>query len=435
LLPSNFETVVLADAIVLGKAVEITEKNRASFEVERVLKGKVEETSLILDGNSQWRGASDPEDFSRPRQGAGAGACIAYDYRLKSRFLLFLSRSGKEWYVSMIPFARVNEEVSGADAPWVLAVTEYVRIAALAVVEDRKKGLRELAESTKVPGLKVDIARHFQRPHGSKPFEDLKELYDHAQSEDARDRVLWAFANGKHASAGELMRTVLASDRWKDHVEAISAYAAALSDPVLLRSLILTMKDGGIPEGIRSVIVQAVADGGDVTVSDHVLELFRNGNDEEAWLLSRFFQRNPRPEAAAELRRRVGQGYIEKQDLTYKLAALGDPVVVEWALKDWKNPGDKRWIPVGVLAISPLGSADDTAQAIIRGNSDAVDLLAQGYADSTSPHRVDRLLQIFHLKPANFVARGAARRSLESLAYWGDTRAKDELEKLPDPEK
>ena len=68
-------------------------------------------------GTLEFAGRSAGETFEQARPGAFAGACIAYDYRLGGRYLLFLGkRPSAGWRVQGPPFTRVNEEVDGRDS-------------------------------------------------------------------------------------------------------------------------------------------------------------------------------------------------------------------------------------------------------------------------------------------------------------------------------
>lgn len=434
LQPSNFDLVCTVQAIVIARATAFVGDMQVAFDVEKVLKGTVAEKSLTFMGNSSWRGASDPASFTYARPGASAGACIAMDYKLKSRFLLFLTEDGKERQVAFIPFARVNEEISGLDAPWTRAVQEYIKISAFPTVEEQKKALRELAQKeTDIPGLKADIAAHFLTPSGSKSFEDLKELYDRAKDKRERDQVLWAFAYGKHTPAAGLVRDLLPTGAWKDHLGAISAYAAAVSDPFLFRFLIKAAQEPGSGRLYRHTVASAVAEGADAALREDVLSLLRAGDDEDAQTLSKFFRRNPLPEAVAEIRRRVGGQWFDQAPLTYQLAALGDPEVVAWALKTWNQKGEDRTVSLFVLAISPLPEADAAAQEIIRDHPNLVLSIAQGYGISASPRRIERLEQIFARKPPDPSLREWARQSLQRLAREGDDGARKSLSGLPPP--
>lgn len=435
LTPSNFELVRDTEGIVLAKAVRFSgaDPKLLELEVVRVLKGGVEPKTLVLVADDRWFGASDPQDFSRARPGAYTGACIAYDYKVGSLFLLFLNRRSDVWSVSGPPFTRANEEVSGADAPWVKAVVHYVRIAALEA-ERQKEALRVLsatAADTKsadhVPGLAADIDRHFKSPHETKSFDDLKELHDKAGDDRERSRVLWAFVNGRHPAATPFMRNLVRTGAWKRFAGPVTQYVAAVKDPTAVPAFTAALRaDPGLKP--RWSVLQAIGAAADDSHGADLLALLKTVTDEEAKLLLKYFIHHPRAEARAEIARRIGKEYAEKTDLTFALAALGDRDVVTWALESAKTPGEQRWVAHYALAISPLPEADRAAEEILKGSDPkAVETLVQGYGQSRSPHRVHRLLDAIELHKE---LRGWALRALGELSEAGDSEAAEALKRL-----
>jgi len=114
---------------------------------------------------------------------------------------------------------------------------------------------------------------------------------------------------------------------------------------------------------------------------------------------------------------------------------MGDRDTISWALKPTNVPIDRRWIPVYVLAISPLPEADRAAVAILKGRDDAAqEWLVQGYAQSRSEMRVQRLKEAFQRHPGNRSLWTWVRRSLTELAAEGDAAAAEALTSLPPTE-
>jgi HEAT repeat protein len=440
LQPSNFELVRDTEAIVLAKASGVVREDgrvrRFVFDVLQVLKGPVVDKTLTLDGTDAWRGASDPADFSTCRPGAGTGGCIALDYKLDSQFLLFLIRDGKTWDVRMVPFARVNEEVSGPEAPWVEGVRRYLKISALDGVDARKAALRvTAAEKEKaVPGLASDIDRHFLQPHGSKPFDDLLRLYQQAPDESGREQVLWAFAHGKHPQAARLFRDLVESGQWLRVTGPVAEYVGDLKDPLLTSSLLKGLLDpkSGLRSQQRWEVLGAVSRAGDASHAPLLLELLKSGSDEEAKPLREYFLRHPNPQAVAELRRRIQGEPAKNWELTLEAAALDDPELVTWALAASKMPGEDRWVSLYVLAISPRPEADKAAGEILKGSDpDAISSLIQGYGHSRSPTRIERILEGYARGSQFPKLRQWARQALDSLAYEGEKDAEEASRKLP----
>src|SRR5258708_6674473 len=196
---TNYELVRRAEAIVLARAVRFSpspehpECGKLIFEVEQVLSGEFRDATLTLDANLDESAGRTPEDdFSAPRP--SAAACIAEDYRLRGRYLLFLRQYSRRWDLSGPGFSRVNEEVNGPDSPWVQAVRLYLRVAALHGYDREKAALGQLRarmaageEAKALAGaLVADIDRHFRTPSDAKSGADLVELFRKAPSDRVR---------------------------------------------------------------------------------------------------------------------------------------------------------------------------------------------------------------------------------------------------------
>ena len=439
LMPSNFELVRDAEAIVLAKAVRALRQDdrveQFEFEVAKVLKGTLEQKTLTLPGNDRWLGPSEPGNFSKARPGAFRGACIAYDYNLHSQFILFLRRKDGMWLVSGPPFTRVNEEVSGTDAPWTQAVVHYARIAALKTADLQKQALRRLAdEGGNIDGLVQDIDRHFHLPHGSKPFEDLKKMYDEAGDDGKRSAALWAFANGRHAEAAELIRELLRSGDWTRFPGPVSEYVTRLKDSSCVDPMLKALLSEdltALPTG-RWEVLWAVSRAATAADAPGMLDLLKSTEGESVRPLLHYFARHPDPQATADLKRRIDKDYVKESDWTFFLVAMGDRDVLAWALDASRKPGENRWIALYSLAVSPHAEADQAAQEILKGpDLEAADSVIQGYGRSRSPHRLRRILEGFELRTRRPQIDWSARYALRELIEEGDGEAAKALEKLP----
>jgi len=436
---SNFELVRDTGAIALARSLRLEKRqdghSQIVFEVVKTIKGSVAEKTLSVTGNTNWRGASDPADFSTCRPGAGTGGCIAYDYRLGRLFLLFLEKHEEGWEVWMSPFSRVNEEVEGEDAPWTRAVIQYLRIAELGTAGGQKEALRALmVREHGVPGLSADVERHFRSPHGSKSFEDLEAIYERAENDDTRRRILWAYANGQHSKAATFIRDLIGSGDLSTFIEPVSGYVETLHDARAAASLLDRFSDLALDGQSRWAVFRAIAEASDDSVRGDMVALLKTVSDEETRPLTKYFLRHPDPAAIAELVRRQAGDRVEKSDLTLSLAALGDPGTVTWALSAQKDAGDQRWISCYVLAISPLEEADQAAVGILRGtDAPAQKWLVEGYGYSRSGKRIERLIQAFKKYPENEAFRRSVHHALEQLAWQDDREAQEALKGLPRP--
>jgi hypothetical protein len=96
-----------------------------SLEVLQRLKGADLSTPLsVLGYTNKYEGPNQskpPYKFVRP--GGQHGNCFAHDYKPGAEYLLFLREGTPYW----APLAAVNEEVKGADDPWVLWVKAALR--------------------------------------------------------------------------------------------------------------------------------------------------------------------------------------------------------------------------------------------------------------------------------------------------------------------
>lgn len=123
-ITADAEQIVRVEAVKQLPAAADRARNEVMFKVLEVLKGRLPDgsTTLTLPGQTnQYDGPNDakpPYDFVRP--GGRHGNCHAGDYKLGRQFLLFLKSGTTSW----TPLSATNEEVSGADDPWVLWVRQ-----------------------------------------------------------------------------------------------------------------------------------------------------------------------------------------------------------------------------------------------------------------------------------------------------------------------
>jgi len=133
-MPSHFELVKEADAILLAEAVDFFPARQdgelrdvVRFKVIRVLKGALCPRFVDVAGFLDFMGRTEEGDLYSVRRGALAGSCIAYDYRLGKNYVLFGTPYETMFAVSGPPFSRVNEEVDGPESPWTQAVSRTPR--------------------------------------------------------------------------------------------------------------------------------------------------------------------------------------------------------------------------------------------------------------------------------------------------------------------
>jgi hypothetical protein len=430
LIPSNYELERGSPAIVLARAVRFQEAPEnpgwgdVGFEIEEVVAGDVRAGSLTLYGNLQFAGRSPDADFSTARPGAFAGGCMADDYRLGHRYLLFLRQHGRRWNLAGPSFSRVNEEVDGPEAPWVQTVRLYVHVTALHGYDQEKAALRRLrarAAAGKEPrapaaALVADIDRHFATPGDAKSGPDLLDLFRKASDDGVRFQAVWALAHGASPEMKGFMRQLLAGETRAEWLTALGTYFELVPDPAAFASLagIYVRYPPDAPQR-RAIVdgLQAAAGSGDL---QRLLELLRGSSASEASSLAFAFARHgrdPRP-AIADLHRRITakNAYTRDLSLALTLAVLGDAAVVEWAervvapespgsddagspgspgsedagsasLSALSNPGraseSDRWTAACVLAVSPLAAADSAAREHRRRRSRAPRQLHPGF--------------------------------------------------------
>lgn len=189
--PSDYEAVDAAARVVLARPVEL-EGDEVRFAVEEVLKGDPGKT-LRLQGS--FRKAGEERD----------PWCIlnVNCYLEGSLYLLFLDPEEDATVEApdedRIETLRLFAEVSALDDP--KKEKEALRQLRKAAAEDR--------EGHYPTGLARRIDLHFALPSPLKPFSDLMDLYDGAETDGERLAVLWALAGGDHPETAGFFRGLL----------------------------------------------------------------------------------------------------------------------------------------------------------------------------------------------------------------------------------
>lgn len=431
-LPTNYELVRAADAIVLAHAEPLPgSRERLRFVVDETLAGSFPEKTLTLPAYGDFAGASEPDDFARARPGAYSGGCIAADYRLGGSYVLLLADGPAGWDLERVAFARVNEEVPSAHAPWVEAVRAYAAIARLGDYEREKAALRALARRG-LPGVAADVERHFRTPTAAKSEADLLALQATPRDSATRRQALWALAEHDGAATAALFHGVLAGPRldesaagpachWAERRQVAGELANVLRHARHHRA------------GQHWACLAAVATLASASDETMVAPLVAELDDDE---LAAFYgaaaalaRRDP---AARELRRRVGEAPREHAPLALLLAAWGDPAILRWAAGPGQAPGHDRWVAAYVVARTPLAEGDAARRALLeRRDAELTAALIDGLAEAARPDRLERVAEALATLPDDEQVTNAAQRALGRLARDGEAGAGALLATLP----
>lgn len=450
--PTNYELVKQATAIVVAQAVSFKRQKTFrghhsglfEFKVLEKLKGDCNATSLSVQGDDDFRSWGDPEDFSFNK--GDHGPCNATDYKLNAQYVLFLENWKDKWVVSGPPFTRINVMVEGTNAPWVKAVRQYARVAALDNYEQEKDGLRDVRARALAkdpacpPGLVKDIDSHFLKPTPTKSFNDLKKLYQETEDLDTREYVLWAFVLGKKEDAKEFIRELMKGDDWKMYINPVCRYISEFQltgfhEPLAAE---LAFTEKWFP---RQMLLHGLVGTANASQQDFMQRVLESLNSEEvqeeAEILADWFITHPSPAAVKHYTALAQTNYAEAWKLTFKLAEMGDTNVIHWAHAFAKRKSNEAWMAYCVYARSPLPVADELARKVIsKGDSDELTWLVQGYMDSKRTNRLDRLKEIVALKSKNRNLTYWLRRAFEDMVFDGYKEAEPVLAQLPilDPE-
>ena len=187
--PSNFELVEMADAIVIGTALQQlkgTEPYGPSiqFRVDQAIKGSGPVTVATM--GRFWRDTpSDQVNLQVAHPSSYAGPCARSDFTKGGRYLLFLERAEDGgWAVVREAFSRTMEDYGGPDSVWTRAVRRYIDIEARYGAMERQEALADLIVVGKDRNGAVltdteikDIKSHLSSLSPYKPTEYLLEAY------------------------------------------------------------------------------------------------------------------------------------------------------------------------------------------------------------------------------------------------------------------
>jgi hypothetical protein len=435
--PSNVELVAASPRIVIARATQAV-GSEVELEVTHVLRGTgiAPGDVITVSGTTTRYAAPSPSfDFSKARPGAYAGGCTAHDYGLGKSYVLLMDAFRGSWRVRGEAFTRVNEEVEDENAPWAIAVREYVRIAKLPTVAARRKALEALvargAAKNAPPvaqAIAGDVQAHFAAATPWKSFAELEALEKAGTANHAR--ALMAIGVGGDPAARAYMRKEVAAlvassgTLGRLALEAIGAYYEKVSDPPVLgqlgeyyASLGKAAKDQRWP--LMWLLIRR-ADASNRKVMEQAL---LGADDEEAGRLGQWFVKVRSPVAEKELLRRIGtspggSGAPHRSEMTLALAGMGNKAVLAWAqqlLAGTATPNtDDRWVALYAIARSPLPDADALAQAIIQRGDDDLVSLVQGYEEAQHANADRRLAEIAKLPNVTPAVRDWTERSIEA---------------------
>ena len=433
--PTNVELIAGSTNIVIARATGPGSGDAVLFEVEHVMRGgglKVGDTLALRGSLGHYLGASPALDFSRARPGAFIGGCVAYDYAAGHHYVLLLAPYMGGWATHGGPFTRVNEEVDGENAPWAVAVREYVRVADLASAADRRKALEALvargtaAKATSTEKvIAADVKAHFAAVTPGKSFAELDALEKAGTASHAS--VLLAVGNGGDPAARAYMAKAIADLRAatgtvdRTALEAVAAYYEQVADPAALDQLAAYYVSlGSQAQETRWPLMRLLIQRADARNRAMMEQALSGATDEEASQLGDWFVRFPSAKAEQELLRRLGGtfrtgGAPPRFQTMFALAGMGNKAVLAWAKQELASStkSDDRWVALCVIALSPLRQADALVPGIIaRGGDDLVQLV-QGYENARHRNADRRLAEIAKRKDLGAEAREWTLRSIE----------------------
>lgn len=447
--PTNFELVATTDTIVVAEADRALPSSAdadIAFIVEESIKGTLEPGDTVRTSGSTdpryFQGRSSPDDFSRARPGAYAGACIAGDYRLGQHYVLFLWRNEGQWSTWGPPFSRVNEEIDydhdGRPHPWLIAVREYARIAELSSYDQQSRALRRLREhatSGDAPAALIgDIDTHFARPTPYKPFSVLKELYESATEVETRRHALLAMAVEPERAAAKLMRDRLYgligyysdSQRPDDDLPGdpgtvedtpawiVGLYYRELGDARAITPLAqlygaLGEKPQWQKRSLMAALVELAGDSHTATM----VSLLDHTQGTAFITLAKWFGRHPDPRAVRVMHERLGSP-TDNFDLALALADAGDERILTWAKRQLVDPPARQWwVPGYVIARSPLTEANELAARIIEEGGKMRRAVIEGYEEAKHQYVDRRLKELKARADLTAVEERSLRRVLE----------------------
>ncbi len=443
--PSNYELVKKVEAIVIAKAVNFEkvevkdERGNSSipyvdFEVLSVLKGEFKEKVLRSKGNLRFRGRTKEDDFSEKRRG---GNCIALDFRIGYKYLLFLNNNKVKWVVAWKPFSRVSEEVDGIESPWVRAVQTYIKIATLNDYEAERKEFKKLIKSPRdkkgiIPGLKEDVIRHLDTPSYDKSVEDNMHIFKTTTHEWKKATALKTFIENKEERAKPLIDNLFANSEWEKYWEEVLRYLCATKNKDyfgIITARYLNDKEPFRYRYFASYVIACLAEEEDEDVMHKIIGVSKDevSTHFSSWLIS--YPTEVNKKLIKEKIKDISDGLLKFQ-LRMILARGGDGEVIEWA-KKYIEAGYYDYKEFYIIAHSPHPKADNIAKKLITNKDiEKLILLSQGYTKSSNPNRWDRLRDIINLTLKNEKLQTQMKRTLEQMISNGDKKAEELLKLL-----
>ena len=274
-LPSNFELVQMADAIVVATAeskpasASASGREGAMFRTELTVKGSAPDRFVLSFASLGDTVPSDNEDLSAAHPEGYAGPCNRMSFRPGGRFLIFLQRHNGQWVQLGMPFSRVNEDYTGEENAWMRSVRRYLALQQSLGPMEQLSALARMAETgTDAEGRRLsaaereDILAHLGSISPRKPTAWLLDLYGRLERgeplpfappdrpenpEESLDRAAAELLGEEwpEDSAGRALAEIEAAASGDARPEAPPAI-----DPVrlrILRSLMLGNHPGALP--------------------------------------------------------------------------------------------------------------------------------------------------------------------------------------------
>jgi hypothetical protein len=420
---SNYELVKSADDVVLAQTLgaHARDKDMVRFQVKTSLKGIYDDKELIAYGSldpEHYYGPSRPGDFSRARPGTGSGMGSAHDFMADKLYLLFLGKrpvwSGldrelwgkqvvgeKVWVVGVQPLSRDREEISGPDDPWLRTVRIYVKIAGLRNYDLEKQRLRAVVaqgndEGRDLPvGIVDDIVRHFATVSPMKSYTDLMTFRKDGVPQPQRQQVLYAFAQGHHPEAFDLVRRETSASH---DVGTLLEYLLGVDHPdrvTALVELVPLLRSEDLKRDALQGLLQADAP----VREDQVLSLMEQVDpaDFSGELVASWIAIHPTDKTIRDLRERVGDAYDKCWRMSQALAHLGDAGMLAWAVKALDT--DRYIRAVYAIGYCPTDEALSVSKAIIAsGDRERIQILR--YALKAKENRNPNRNQLLRLLPS-----------------------------------
>jgi hypothetical protein len=193
-IPTNFELVQMADAIVIATAiddaVDANDKDPQTrdvrFRVDKALKGSPPRVFKYSWSRLGQTRPSDPRILDASHPEAHAGMCNRTTFSQRGRYVLFLKQSDEgKWERLSYAFARDSEDYSGDDSLWVTTIKSYLDIQNRLGPMEQFDGLERLmaTKMAEKPSLRRDaviddIRNHLRSRSPYKPTRYLVDTYE-----------------------------------------------------------------------------------------------------------------------------------------------------------------------------------------------------------------------------------------------------------------